>query len=360
MIPRLVLALAMAAMFFVSFLGSPAPGCCPAGPRNKPVVNADQTVIILWDAANKIEHFIRKASFKSEADEFGFIIPTPTQPELDESGNDAFPYLIMLTEPEITTRVKANFALGFGCSKSPPTKNEVKSDVTVLVEKEVAGFKAAVLDAKSADALVDWLKENGYAYSPQIEAWAKPYVEQGWKFTALKVVRDKDGNPDKKLTAASLRISFKTDTPLFPYREPDPQSYAEALNVRSRLLRLYFISDARYQGKLTQESPWTGTVAWAGKVTGPKRAKTLASLKLPDNTGPAQWYLTEFEDHWPYKVAKADLIFSRAANQSDVRRAPIIQYIRWPLDITAVAFGMFLLVLLFRQMRRSWCLDKFE
>jgi hypothetical protein len=71
-------------------LWSPAPACCPAPPSGKAVVNADQTVLIIWDAATKTEHFIRQASFKSEADDFGFLVPSPTQPELDESGNEAF------------------------------------------------------------------------------------------------------------------------------------------------------------------------------------------------------------------------------------------------------------------------------
>ncbi len=64
--------------------------CAPAPPSGKPVVNADQTVIIIWDATNKTQHFIRKASFKSEADDFGFLIPSPSQPELAESDNSEF------------------------------------------------------------------------------------------------------------------------------------------------------------------------------------------------------------------------------------------------------------------------------
>jgi hypothetical protein len=52
-----------------------AAACAPCfRDSGKPVVNADQTVIILWDAAKKTEHFIRKASFKSDADDFGFLI----------------------------------------------------------------------------------------------------------------------------------------------------------------------------------------------------------------------------------------------------------------------------------------------
>jgi len=58
----------------------PALACCPAPRSGQAVVNADQTVILIWDAATKTQHFIRKASFKSEADDFGFLVPSPSKP----------------------------------------------------------------------------------------------------------------------------------------------------------------------------------------------------------------------------------------------------------------------------------------
>src|SRR5262249_44595425 len=101
MTTRTCLAITLAAVLFLAGLASsPTPACCPAPPSGKPVVNADQTVIMIWDAAAKTQHFIRKASFQSEADDFGFLIPSPSEPELDESGNEAFPLLAKLTEPE--------------------------------------------------------------------------------------------------------------------------------------------------------------------------------------------------------------------------------------------------------------------
>ncbi len=60
----------------------PTPACCPAGPAGKHVVNADQTVVMIWDAARKTQHFIRQASFKSDADDIGFLVPTPTLPSV--------------------------------------------------------------------------------------------------------------------------------------------------------------------------------------------------------------------------------------------------------------------------------------
>jgi hypothetical protein len=310
-----------------------ADGCCPAGPSGKPVVNADQSVIILWDAATQTEHFIRRASFKSKGEDFGFLIPSPSKPELAESGNEAFPTLQKLTEPEVIKQKRpAGGGMGCGCEdkKTSPSFAQVadKAEVRVLEEKLVAGFNAKVLEADTTDVLVQWLKENGYAYSPEVAAWAKPYVDQKWKITALKVAKKKDEATAKDVTASALRMSFKTDRPLFPYREPDSTKSASSLGADRRLLRIYFLADARFQGEMTKDWPWTGKVAWAGKLSPESRKQVLEQLRLPETTGPAEWWLTEFEDNWPYRVAPADVYFSRSENQNDVRRPPIVHYVK--------------------------------
>ncbi|HLW68745.1 MAG TPA: DUF2330 domain-containing protein [Gemmataceae bacterium] len=340
--------------FILSFEAPLAPACCPAPPSGKPVVNADQTVIIIWDAATKTEHFIRKASFKSLADEFGFLIPTPAQPKLEESGNEAFSFLQRLTEPE---RQKQPRPRGTSCScdAGPESSVTFSKAVNVLDEKLVAGFHAAVLEAQSAEALVGWLKENGYAFPPEVEAWARPYVEAGWKITALKVAKDKDAQDKPSVAASALRMSFKTDRPLFPYREPDSKNSAQALGAKQRLLRVYFLADGRFQGELTKEVPWTGKAAWANKLSPADRAKTLELLNLPATTGPAEWWLTEFEDPWPYRTAPADLYFSRSPNQNGIKRPPIIEYVStsWPTDGAAYAIaGALVLPPLVRRIRR--------
>ena len=59
----------------------------------------------------------------------------------------------------------------------------------VVEQKRVAGYDATVLTAQSGDDLVEWLKDNGYPYSPAVAAWAKPYLGGDWHFTALKLVK---------------------------------------------------------------------------------------------------------------------------------------------------------------------------
>ena len=241
-----------AALLALTLSPSPSPACCPAPSQGKAVVNADQTVILVWDPAHETEHFIRRASFQSEAEDFGFLVPGPYKPELEEAGDSAFPALQKLTEPEIIRRSRPNAgcgACGGVLERGSKSAAEVApAQVAVLEQKTVAGFHASVLEVSEASALTGWLQENGYAYSPEVEAWARPYIADGWKITALRVAKKDNGDPG--VTAAALRMSFRTARPLFPYREPDTSRTAPALGARRRLLRLYFVSDARYDGQL--------------------------------------------------------------------------------------------------------------
>jgi hypothetical protein len=349
MLRRIGFVLSLAGLCFVPMLQpTRARGCCPIARSGKPVVNADQTVIILWDAVTKTQHFIRQASFQSTADNFAFLVPTPTRPELEESGSSAFPYLQKLTEPEVQKKSGSSGGIGCGCSGGPAMKNAgsaFAARVRVVDEKQVAGFNAVVLAADSSDALVDWLNQNGFEFSPAVETWAKPYVDAGWMITALKVAKDSERTDNQVVSAAALRMSFQTDRPLFPYREPDSGEFAKELGATKRLLRIYCIAEARYAGKLTDADRWTGKVAFAGKLNAHQRTAVLEALNLPAKTGPAEWWLTEFEDDWEYRVAPGDVYFARARSQASVKRPPIIEYVKADSvpDLTACAFVVVLL-----------------
>jgi hypothetical protein len=121
------------------------------------------------------------------------------------------------------------------------------------------------------------------------------------------------------------------------------------------LLRIYFLADAHYEGEHAKGVPWTGTVAWAGKVSDGDRKKLLELLKLPATTGPAQWWLTEFEDNWSYELAPHDVYFTPSAAQDAIRRDPIYVYVpvSYPTDGTAYAFaGVAVLIPIVRCWRR--------
>ena len=285
-------------------------GCCAVSRADSPVVNADQTVIMLWDKEHQMQHFIRKADFKTEARDIGFLVPSPSRPQLSESGHAAFALLDRITTPP----VQSGGGFPLGCAAQAPA-DSLAFGVTVVEEKRVAGFDATVLTATSGADLVQWLKKNGYAYSPAVADWARPYLGGTWHFTALKVAKDQASPAPHALKASALRISFRTAQPLFPYREPESAQASEQLGAKKRLLRIYFIAETQYEGKIGGTQRWSGKTVWSGDISA-HRTDLLAALQLPAGTGPSRWWLTKIDDAWPYRQAAGDVYFSPATKES--------------------------------------------
>jgi hypothetical protein len=284
-----------------------AEGCAAAA--NQPVAIADESAIIIWDARAKREHFIRRATFATEARDLGFLVPTPTQPELAEAKDDAFARLsLYLIRPSKDTK---------GGSSS-------KERVEVLDQKRIAGQDVAVLKADDAEALAQWLKDHEYQYSATLKGWVKPYLDAHWYVTASKIAKDQNGFAVKNLASAAVRMSFTTEKPFFPYSEPASQREQQTA-PGSRLLRIFFLGTEKMQGTLGPEGGrWPGELIQAGRVNARERGPVLELLKLPANTPPASWYMTVFEDRSSPRPGSADLFFSVAEDQTPVlpRRPP--------------------------------------
>lgn len=290
--------------------------CCAVSMKGDPVINADQTVILLWDKERQMEYFIRKASFRSQGESLGFLVPSPSRPQLEESGNEAFPYLDEITAPPPPPR--GGYSLG--CSAAPQIAPI--QGVRVIEEKTVAGYDTVVLAADSGKALMAWLKDHQYSYTPEVATWAQPYLDQKWYMTAMKIAKPATGKEKPALAASALRISFKTDRPLFPYREPDSRKDAEKLGIKDRVLRIYFIAEARYEGHFSNGNAWTGKLQWSRPLADGQRKQLLTHLKLDQNKVPAKFWLSEFVDQWPYGVAPGDVYFSKSDVQHQVRQDP--------------------------------------
>lgn len=295
--------------------------CAPAPPPNVPVAIASESAVIVWDAKTKTQHFIRRASFATKAHDFGFLVPTPTKPTLAEADNEVFKTLADITKPVVVQQPRpSNFSCGCGDGK-------VRSDapkVTVLEEKRVAGYDAAILEADDAGALANWLKEHGYDFAPNLKDWAAHYIQAGWKFTAFKIA--KDAPEEERVGSSAVRMSFQTEKPFFPYREPEASAAEQA--SASRLLRVFFLGDTKASGTLGEQGKdWPGKVVWANQLGATDQQNVLKQLKLPGTAPGGTWWLTEFEDWSSPRPGTADVYFATAADQQPVARPPHIQYV---------------------------------
>ena len=323
----------LAAVSALAFVPSrPLIGCCPVsrlagdGRPGRPVFNSDQTVIIVWDENKKQQHFIRRASFHGGGPDFGFIIPSPGRPDLQEAEEKAFRILESVTAPQADDSDLANTygSKGFSQTARGPS-------VRVIEEKHVADFDAVVLEADSPDALSQWLKEHAYNYSPAVEEWSRPYIDKKWFFTALKISPDQKSPQATTVEAKALRMSFQTDQPLFPYREPATAAPSvaagagETLHNRtqappSRNLKIYFLGNTRYQGRLEGDQKWGGRTTWFGQIDEARYLGVIDSLGLAGKVGSVARWLTVFEDEWPYEHSDSDLVFEKAVGPLVMQR----------------------------------------
>jgi len=179
-----------AALLVTSSAPRIAYACAPAPAEGVHVAVAEESAIIVWDEATKTEHFIRRASFRSESRDFGFLVPTPTKPELGEASDNAFAALENSILPE-TVYTSSNeyeptlLLLFFFARSSKSEAPTAAATVRVLETKRVGDYDTAVLEADDPGALGEWLKAHGYAKREALTEWLTPYVEKKWKLIPL-------------------------------------------------------------------------------------------------------------------------------------------------------------------------------
>jgi hypothetical protein len=316
----------------------PAVACATAPPPGIRVQIAEESAIIAWDAAAHREHFIRRASFHSAGKDFGFLVPTPSKPELAEVPDAIFSRFEEMTKPEVVQKsevdgVEPTLLCGFFFLLRGGMKSAVPAGapVRVLDSQRVAGYDAVVLEADSAGALASWLREHGYAERAELAAWLTPYVAAKWKLTAFKIA---PGEAHAVETAA-VRMSFTTDRPFFPYREPSDQreNLPAGTTTAERLLRVFFIGAERVDGTIGDaRAPWPGKAIWSDRFD-----PTMAG-ELPFALPPGAW-LTMFEDKASPRPGTDDLYFAAGRERGPVKPQPVIvthsQKIPLPLDLIA-------------------------
>lgn len=324
----LILALVIAA---VAELPDPpkAPACAAAPRRGESFDVNSEEAIIFYDSKTKTEHFIRRANFRTEAKDFGFLVPTPTKPELGEARSFVFDTLDTATLPRRVESGNVQRIVQKRNQTGAAARAEKAPAAPVILDrKKVAGYDAIVLQADDVEGLKKWLEENQYDARPELMTWLKWYVEHKWIITAFKILQEPSSNSDR--WAKSVRMSFQTDKPFYPYREPeDMRSKASPTN---RKLRVFFLSDARYEGAIGKERIWPARTEWANVL--PEHSSTNVTQGLGMTEAETKilsgqrWYLTEFVDQSSPRPGTDEIYFKKSNDQTPVER-PVVLYDRY-------------------------------
>lgn len=332
-------------------LGLSVLACAPAPRMGDEIAIVEESAVIVWDAAAHTEHFIRRATFRGSGRDFGFLVPTPAAPLLAEVDDGIFAKLEERTQRETVyeTRKKIDFTplvfLIFYRGEGMPSG--AARPVELLSTQKVGGYEAAVLSATDAAALQRWLADHGYAATPDLVEWLDVYVRKQWKITAFKI----DASQPSARTSA-VKMSFATDRPFFPYREPLSQRRADTFNL-NRALNVWFLGSERVIGIVGNATFWPGQLRRSDVLPDALRAEVarIANVALPASTR-----MTAYLDNARTREGNDDLFFVRAAVQSAFVQPPYVvtttEKIPLPLDVVAVAAALAALVV-WRLTRRA-------
>ena len=315
------------ATFFVFRYTPPSvDSCCPVFRDGQDFRIADQRILVAWDPETKMEHFVREAAFKRPSikpvrrteqeplidspstgdgkQDFGFLVPSPSQPQIYESDPSVFNGLDAKIQPKVQYKDRwsvnpfpialAPFALTLS-GKALPTRNSIDAEiappaVSVLENIKVAGYEVA-------SELVQWLSDNQYQARKDLKEWVTPYIENGWIISAFKY--DSSSN---RTEVGTVRISFATEHPVFPYRVPEDQLTREGQGSR---LSVFVVGPGRASGTLGQRpssEPWNrGQLRFSMPVPASELEELIGpSVPMDQMKARDSLWLTAWDDRtWP-------------------------------------------------------------
>ncbi|MFK7987204.1 MAG: DUF2330 domain-containing protein [Sandaracinaceae bacterium] len=264
----------------LTLVPTPAPveACAAVWDQEAPVRITGEEALIVWDPEQRTEHFIRRAGFAGATSDFGFLVPTPSQPTLHEADAQVFTRLFRLyRRPRPVRRSR---------TRSRLRSAEVDDPWVHVVERRtVAGLDTSVLAANDAGALNGWLGEHGYPSSAGLQRWLERYVAEGWFVTAFRY--DPADTVGAGFGSEAIRMTFQTDRPLFPYSEPRTRAPA-------RPFRVSVIAPTRMRARLGRRR-WRARVGYADTPGAASLRRTVGDV-IPNFPWTDDTWLTVFDE----------------------------------------------------------------
>lgn len=138
------------------------------------------------------ETLVLRVKYRGQATEFAWVVPVPSVPEVDVVERDERTYVKSLFgELSMHTQRREEWIA------RPPSRGGEESGMTLgasrvdVVERKTVGvYDIAVLEAQSADALLEWLRENGFLYPADRMDVLEHYIDRDWVFVATRIAPD--------------------------------------------------------------------------------------------------------------------------------------------------------------------------
>ncbi len=197
-------------------------GCFVPPDPSVPIVQAGERILFAQENGVVTAHI--QVQYSGPAEEFGWLLPMPSIPEMELGSDELFAQLIAQTQP--TYRLDKEYrgdcpfdpfrgqGGGFGspsndsAGESPPGGD---GGSPLVLRDSVGPYDFAVLRANDKQPMLDWLDQNGFFVPSGTDDVIDPYIQPDGYFLALKLLK---GNDVGDLQPVVLK--YQSDLPMIP------------------------------------------------------------------------------------------------------------------------------------------------
>ncbi len=221
--------LAASAALLTASLGSDAVACggtfCDQGPSQQveTVDQAGENVVFVYGEAVIEAHV--QIRYEGDPNEMAWIIPMPSEPEVEVGSQALFDALLSSTAPSFGVRTTfvcdgQSDTSSSGCgtamdadSAGSAGPTEDSAAVNEPIGQTVGAFEVSFLSGESTASVMTWLQENNFSTPENTSELIEQYVNQGSVLVAIRM------RPDAGLDEIHpLVLRYEGDTPLIPIR----------------------------------------------------------------------------------------------------------------------------------------------
>lgn len=197
-------------------LAQPTQACGGLFCQNIPVDQAAERIIFTVDPG-EISAYVQ-INYTGNAPDFAWVVPVPSVPEVDVAEMNSFSELQVATDPVFMLPPVPDCMFDnrqFAAVPMAGAVQESASDVTVFASGEAGPYAYDVVGTETGNtsALIDWLNENSYRITPEMEPLVFVYVEEGMVFLAMKL------RPDQGVQDIQpIKMTYQSQQPMIPLR----------------------------------------------------------------------------------------------------------------------------------------------
>ncbi len=210
----------VAAAASVMLTATPADACGGFFCNNQPVDQTGENILFVQQG-DEIEAHVN-IFYQGEAEDFAWIVPTPSRPEVGISTADLFTRLNQRVGVRFELEYRSNGDCYFNAfpddddafdDSEPSAPEDNGGGVTVVEQSSVGPFDFAVLQATSSEALLSWLQDNSYDIPDDVGPFIEPYLIQDSQmhFVAFRLQNNRDVGD-----IAPVTLRYNSSAPMIP------------------------------------------------------------------------------------------------------------------------------------------------